>query len=194
MRISDDERAEAREAAKQKLEGYLNYDGATPPVEPDKNSHPLVAFGYALILAIPFVIVGSLIILLLTISPILQWMDADSWPGVDCTILYSGLRMEYAYVWEEEEYISNQYDFASFFRFTSERDSQRYTDGQAARCFVNPSFPSEAVLSKSFNLEYLSGLAGLPFLLVGLFFAYMFGKDAVRDMIYPSSLDRSTNH
>jgi len=190
---SDEEQEAVREATRQRFEEILENPEGASSEELGKNTSPLFTLGCSIVFAIPFVFAGTIMLLLFTVSPVAQWLEADSWPAEDCTIVHSGSRMEYTYLWEGETLTSNQYDFATFFRFTSERDSQRYTDGQITRCFVNPSDPGVSILSKSFNLEYLSGLVGVPLILVGLLFAYVFGKDATREMIYPSSLERPTD-
>jgi hypothetical protein len=126
--------------------------------------NPFLNLACSLLFASPFLLLGFLFFFIMTLLPVYGWWEAESWPGVDCTIIHRGVHMEYSYTWEGAEFTSTDYDFASFWNNTGTSEWQMYKEGRVARCFVNPEEPWEAVLSKSFSLQYLVGLAGLlPF-------------------------------
>lgn len=114
-----------------------------------------------------FLLVGGIVFMMCTGWPVLHWIDAHSWADVECEIVHSGYVMEYRYVWEGQEYVSQQYDFSSGYTHASASEYGAYKKGQTARCFVNPDDPEEAVLSKAFSTSYFRGVVGLPFALFG---------------------------
>jgi hypothetical protein len=125
-------------------------------------------------------LVAALFVLIMAGSPIKNWLEAEGWPAVDCTIVRSDYLMEYSYVWEDEEYTSESYDFASFWSQTSESEYARYPEGATAICFVNPERPEKAVLSKSFSIQYLVGLAALFPMGIGLLLVFAMGLPKFR--------------
>ncbi len=189
----DDEQpcGEFLEEARKKMESLLEspaVDHSKPVVpgksitEPRETGGSCTGCGSGLFLGGSFLLAGSLIVLIYAADPLLSWMGASSWPATDCVIVHSGFVMEYTYTWEGTEYTSNDYDFASDYTHLGFSESERFVEGESARCFVNPDAPREAILSKAFNMAYLKGLFGLPFALAGLVMLVLFVRPALVGM------------
>lgn len=156
------------ESLEQRLASLLDGGGDESDKLAEDSGNPVTGCGCSVLFSCAFLLVGTAIFLVYTVSSVVSWLNAAHWPAAECEILHSGLVMEYRYTWEGRVYISRQYDFSSGYTHTSEKESGMYIKGMTASCFVNPDAPGEAILSKSFSLSYLRGVIGLPFALAGL--------------------------
>lgn len=129
-----------------------------------------------------FFAAGCAAIYFLSIKPIWQVAQAGSWMETPCRILSSQVAVtrdsdgdsykaaiEYAYVFEGDEYRGSQARFTQTSgRSAARRLVSQYPPGTDTLCFVNPAQPSEAVLDRSSLAGAWQGLFGLIFVAVGL--------------------------
>ena len=164
----EEDGAQRVEELRERLESIMD-DGAdeseTPPQDWGNGQD---GCGCSLPFNLAFLLVGTIIFLMYTVSPVCHWIVADSWPEVECAVSQPNYGLEYRYTWEGQEYVSRRYDFSLDHTHTGQTEYGRYADGEIGRCFVNPDDPAEAILSKSFSSAYLRGLVGLPFAIFGL--------------------------
>jgi len=136
-----------------------------------------------IVLGAIFVAVGGSVFISLGLLPGLRLFDAQSWDVRRCTVISSNLRVQqsddsttyridvlFEYEVEGETYRSNRYDFVTWSSSGSSAKREvvdRFPRGLETECFVNPSDPSHAVLSREPCLTYLVGLLPLIFLIVG---------------------------
>ena len=140
-----------------------------------------------------FFLVGAGLFFFLSGRPIFNWMVAQSWQTVPCTILSSSvgthsssdggdtysLDIRYAYEWEGQHYESERYNFFGGSSSGYDRKVavvERYPEGETRACYVNPETPSDAVLTRDFSPVYLIGGFGLIFLTIGAFLLFHRGK------------------
>lgn len=129
---------------------------------------------------------GSLVAWFLAIHPALKNWQAKSWQVTPCTILSSRVQSHsgedgstysvdilYTYEFQGQAYKSSRYDFVP--GSSSGYDGKakivsRYPQGLKTTCYVNPSAPYEAILSRGFRSDMLwwGILFPIPFLAVGL--------------------------
>lgn len=136
-----------------------------------------------------FAAVGLGMLIFLTILPLYRTVTAQSWDELACdierseTLSYSDsdgttYRIDILYFYEVggQRYGSNRYSFSqigsSSGRSGKAAITGRYPVGKPARCYVNPSDPTQAVLHRGLSWSNLWGLFPIPFLAVGLFVMY----------------------
>jgi hypothetical protein len=179
----DIEQKDNIEGMRKKLSAIL--DGATesPDDEEIKEKKP-VGLLDILIGMFGFVFAGAVCGVLLLFScvmlfgysavPISNWMSAKSWESVECKITRSDFEMAYTYTYEGTSYTSDKYDFASDFVHLHDNENAQFPEGSTALCFVNPDRPSDAILSKAFNLSYFRGFVAVPPILFFLIVIYVY--------------------
>lgn len=131
-----------------------------------------------------FFVVGAALSWFLLIGPMLQLIEARSWPEVPCTVVSSHVQshagddsttysVEITYTYEigGREYTGDRYNF--FFGSSSGYEHkadivEQHPPGSRTLCRVDPEDPQRSVMNVGWDLEYLWGLFPLPFLLVGL--------------------------
>ncbi len=138
--------------------------------------------------AIPFFLVfaavGLGMIWFLTVKPFLRVLDAKTWPEVPATVVESHVDsssdsdgttyraiVTYHYLYEGRELESTRYDFSTAYSSGYEGKAEivaQYPAGARTVCYVDPTDPTEAVLSRTFSPMYLIGLFGLLFAGPGL--------------------------
>ena len=116
--------------------------------------------------------------------PLAQLLAAQSWTETECAVLSSQVatvsgsdgdtyKVDIRYTWTVggRIYQSDRYDFAGG-SSSGTRGKQaivdRYPPGGRVRCWIDPTDPSSAVLSRGFSPMYLFGLLPVVFFLVGL--------------------------
>ena len=130
-----------------------------------------------------FFLAGMGIFLGLTVRPVLKWQAAQGWRDVPCTIVSSqvgahtssdgttySIDITYRYEWQGRNYTSSRYSFlggSSSGHSGKKAVVRKYPEGSTRTCYVNPDDPSEAVLTRAFQLSYLIGGFGLIFVVVG---------------------------
>lgn len=132
-----------------------------------------------------FFVVGAALTWFLGVRPVMQVFEARTWPERPCRVVSSQVQthsgddgntysidIRYTYQVEGRQYEGDRYNFM----IGSSSDYQgkaavveRYPPGTELSCRVDPDDPEESVISVDFDLGYLWGLFGLPFLLVGFF-------------------------
>ena len=130
-----------------------------------------------------FFIAGAAATYFTFIRPVLGIERARNWPSVPCRVISSRVQTHsgksttysvdilYTYNVDGREYRSNRYNFMSV--SSGDYGSKtsivaQYRPGTTARCYVNPTDPSDAVLEREFQPEMLAGLIPTVFLFVGL--------------------------
>jgi Protein of unknown function (DUF3592) len=164
----EDPGAESLEERCERLESIMDNDGDEPEDAQQDCGDGQDGCGCSLPFNLAFLLVGTIIFLMYTASPVSRWIAADSWPEAECEIFHPDYGLEYRYTWEGEQYVSRRCDFSLDHTHRGQTEYDEYAEGQTARCFVNPDDPAEAILSKSFSSAYLRGLIGLPFAIFGL--------------------------
>lgn len=134
-----------------------------------------------------FLIASSVLLYVFLLGPALSINRAKSWNETACKIISSELKagsvnakggrtysieIAYEYVVDGKTYQTNRYDF---FSISSNTDVDRKRTvvetlkaGTEAKCFVNPSNPKDAVISRDWTNEMWWGLIAVPFLIVGV--------------------------
>lgn len=128
---------------------------------------------------------GAALLYFLTLRPFLRIQSAKSWPEVPCQIISSevnssrsskgsttySVHIVYSYQANGREFRSDRYDFLgiSSSGWKAKNDIvARFPRGATAKCYVNPSDPTEVVLNREPGAWLLLGLLGLIFIAVGL--------------------------
>ncbi len=150
------------------------------PIDSKKTGDKIFLFLFGMV----FCLVGAGIFYFLTIRTLMQWYDAREWVPAPCRILHSSVdshsssrggatysvNIHYTYTYQEKTFTGNRYNFfgVSSSGYKGKRAIvDRYPVGSTATCFVNPENPAEAVISRDFSLQYLTGCFGLIFMGVG---------------------------
>ncbi len=109
-------------------------------------------------------IVGSVVLAIFFIRPLLHWNSAQSWPSADAKILSSEIEVSkakestsyeakftYTFDVDGQEYSGNQYGFFVFSgsEKASEELVSRYPVGAETKIFYNPGQPSDAVMDRA---------------------------------------------
>ena len=117
------------------------------------------------------------------VGPVLNVLQARSWPATRCMILSSQVQSHrgdsttysmdvlYSYEVNGREFRSNRHSFmggSSSGHKGKAAIAARYQPGSSSTCYVNPSDPSEAVLERGFTATMWIGLIPLVFVLVGV--------------------------
>lgn len=144
-----------------------------------------------------FFLAGAAMTWFLLIRPVIQIVEARSWPEVPCTVVSShvashsdsdgttySVEITYTYEVAGREYTGDRYNFvvgsSSGYRGKAKVVDQ-HPPGSETLCRVDPDDPSRSVMNVGFDIGYLWGLFGLPFLLVGLGgLVWMIRRPAVR--------------
>jgi len=139
---------------------------------------------FLVLFAIPFLLIGSGVFIFLSGLPIWNWLNAQQWATVPCTITSSdvgshsssdgttySIDIEYSYAYEGRTYQGDQFNFFSG-SSSGYKGKQHVVDqfpaGTQQACYVNPANPDEAVLNRDFSFTYLIGCFGLVFVFVAL--------------------------
>ena len=128
--------------------------------------------------------VGVLVFFWLSGLPLIRWMGAMEWTETPCVIVKSevgshsdsdgttySVDIVYTYTHDGRDYRGDRYIFQGGSSSGYDRKAAvvaEYPEGSERVCYVNPDEPGESVLSVDFNLAYLLGLFGMPFMLFGL--------------------------
>ena len=131
-----------------------------------------------------FFVAGSVVFVFFSGVPLWRWVGAQSWETVPCVIESSSvgshsdsdgttysIRIRYSYVWEGQTYRGDAYNFfsgSSSGRSGKQKVVDQYPSRSERVCYVNPSDPGDAVLSRDFSLGYLIGCFGLLFVAVAV--------------------------
>ncbi len=127
-----------------------------------------------------FGVVGAGILWFMFLVPVMGVMGAKNWPSVPCRIVSSKVHtsrdsdgttyrpdISFSYSYKGQTHTSDSYSFggkvSSGYNWAQGRVSQ-YPAGSNAICYVNPSYPQEAVIDRGFTGEVFFGLMGVPFL------------------------------
>jgi len=173
---------------------YLIWRGKKKPVRPDgtEAASPISEAPKfrATRLLIPFLgifcVIGAVTFFFFFLRPMIRSINAARWEKTPCTILHSGITSQtssgrnrsttysldilYEYTYKGRRYTSNRYGFlsgSSSSRGWREEVVRRLSPGTKSACLVNPSNPSEAVLSRSLGPDAWFGLIPLIFVLIG---------------------------
>ena len=129
-----------------------------------------------------FLIVGLAALYPFFIRPISKVIAAKNWPSVGCTVIASGVRSHTGKSTTYSVEILYEYEFAGVKHRSSRygfmnSSSSGYASKQAIvdenpsgshrTCFVNPDYPTEAVLDRGFSGFMLMGLIPLIFAVIG---------------------------
>jgi len=136
------------------------------------------------ILGAVFAVVGAVMFVVLGVLPAIRLLRASTWDEVPCRVVSSSVRSHstddgttysvdilYEYQFDGFALRSNRYDFANLSSSGHESKQEivdRYPPGSLTVCYVDPTDPASAVLSRSFRAAYLFGLFPLTFLIVGI--------------------------
>ncbi|HEX2223127.1 MAG TPA: DUF3592 domain-containing protein [Thermoanaerobaculia bacterium] len=120
----------------------------------------------------------------LLVKPVAGILAARSWSEATCVVQASRVEevsdsdgttykpvIDYTYTFNGGEYRSSRYRFVEFSSSGYQGKAEvvaRYPPGRRTPCYVNPENPSEAVLSRDFDLAYLIGLFPLLFVAAGV--------------------------
>jgi hypothetical protein len=131
-----------------------------------------------------FFVAGAALSWFLMVRPALRILEARSWPEVPCTVVSSeveshpgsdsttySVEISYSYEIDGRTYTGDRYNFAtgSSSGYAHKANIvKQHPPGSRTVCRVDPDDPQRSVMSVDFDREYLWGLFGLPFLLVGL--------------------------
>jgi hypothetical protein len=131
-----------------------------------------------------FAVLGLALLVPFFILPVWRVREARSWIETPCVVISSHVEVHrdsdgstyrpvivYEYQFQGRTYQGNRYNFmggSSSGRAGKQAVVDRYPPGAAARCWVNPREPSQAVLNRGFAGEMLFGLIPLVFALVGM--------------------------
>jgi uncharacterized protein DUF3592 len=131
-----------------------------------------------------FFLIGALVLFFMFIRPMMRSRAAGSWAETPCAILHSevtthsdsdgatyGLDMLYEYHWRGQRHESDRYSFYSVGSSSSrgwrEAVVKRLPKGAKTVCYVNPSNPTEAVLSREMGPDMWFALIPAVFMLFG---------------------------
>lgn len=144
-----------------------------------------MGFGCMLFFFGIFFAVGAAVTWFLGIRPVMQVFEARSWPERSCRVVSSqveshsdsdgttySIDIRYTYEVDGRQHTGDRYNFMIGSSSGYEGKAavvEQYPPGTEFSCRVDPEDPEESVISVGFDLSYLWGLFGLPFLLVGLF-------------------------
>jgi hypothetical protein len=141
-----------------------------------------------------FMLIGGALFVWIGVIPAYRTVRAEHWAETECTVVSSAVRSHssddgttysidilYEYELAGRTWRSNRYDFVSW--SSSGYDSKRsvvdrYPAGSPCVCYVDPSDPASAVLSRGFRPAHLVGL--FPLLFLGAGAAVFFGLRARR--------------
>lgn len=157
------------------------FGGAEPTRR--KKLRPLKTSLIAFILFGAFFLFGFGMLIPMFLWPAFQVIEARSWVAVPCEVVSSGVRSHpgddsttysvealYRYRFDGQEYVSNRYRFLSGSSSGYEAKAEAaeaIPAGSRTECYVDPEDPYEAVLDRSFGLDFLFGLIPLLFGLIG---------------------------
>lgn len=137
-----------------------------------------------IVLGAVFTLVGGILFVTLGVMPWTRTLRAASWEPTPCTVVASRVRSHdsddgttysvdilYEFRVDGRPWRSNRFDFVpgSSSGYDGKRAIvDRYPEGSAATCYVDPDDPRRSVLERGFSLRHLLGLVPLAFFVPGL--------------------------
>ncbi len=156
---------------------------------------------------VPFFLVGSIMFVAMFVWPLVEYLGARQWIETPCTVTSSEVirnrssdgdtyraEIKFRYRFENQEYEADRHQITTVSTNSRRRAADivdRHPVGLETRCFVNPTKPHVAVLSRDLSLDFLLGLFPLIFVAVGLggmIFAWRYDPTGKSGILSPFSI------